>query len=424
MLCPNCKAPNLGNNRFCADCGTKLPDAAAVTPASESPTVHYPSQPQQPQQPPQAYQPQPPPQAYQPQQAPPPQQQMPLPQQQYYQQQPPPQYAQPPAPAAEEPKKKSKALRWAMVLILVLLVLFGGALLAMNFLIIKQANRSYMLGDRHKGEEKKVIELDPQSGRLTVNTADKDKTQLWQITPDSGVEDSYRFVNREIGDAESLEVIDDKVDYNVGINESAEDDGQLWAITNVEGDYYQITNNWLGDSKALTHHKATYRFLRMRDSGNKEGQLWKRIAAKGGGYYLVNKRYGNGFALDAVYEGEFIDKMKMGKAGKYGNQIWLMKPAGNNLFTLTTKLHDFDKKNRSLDVDPEKKEFVKMAQSGNFSGQKWKMIPVVGDYFRLTTEFLGDGKSLEAVTFFKYYIEMRKAAADDKGQQWVLDRTN
>ena len=415
MLCPNCKAPNLGNNKFCADCGTKLPDAAVGTPTSESPTVHYPSQPQQPQQPPQAYQPQ---------QAPPPQQQMPLPQQQYYQQQPPPQYAQPPAPAAEVPKKKSKALRWAMVLILVLLVLFGGALLAMNFLIIKQANRSYMLGDRHKGEEKKVIELDPQSGRLTVNTADKDKTQLWQITPDSGVEDSYRFVNREIGDAESLEVIDDKVDYNVGINESAEDDGQLWAITNVEGDYYQITNNWLGDSKALTHHKATYRFLRMRDSGNKEGQLWKRIAAKGGGYYLVNKRYGNGFALDAVYEGEFIDKMKMGKAGKYGNQIWLMKPAGNNLFTLTTKLHDFDKKNRSLDVDPEKKEFVKMAQSGNFSGQKWKMIPVVGDYFRLTTEFLGDGKTLEAVTFFKYYIEMRKAAADDKGQQWVLDRTN
>jgi len=311
-----------------------------------------------------------------------------------------------------------------MIVVLVPFVLFGGALLAMNFLIIKQANRSYMLGDRHKGEEKKVVELDPESGRLTVNVADKDKTQLWQITPDSGIEDSYRFVNRETGEAESLEVIDDKVDFNVGINESAEDDGQLWAITNIEGDNYQITNNWLGDAKVLTHQKQTYRFLRMRDSGNKEGQLWKRIKAKGGGYYLVNKRYGDGFALDAIYEGEFIDKMKMGKAGKYGNQQWLMKPAGNNLFTLTTKLHDFDKKNRSLDVDPQKKDFVKMAQSGNFSGQKWKMIPVSGDYFRLTTEFLGDGKSLEAVTFFKYYVEMRKVAADDKGQHWVLDRTN
>lgn len=405
MLCPNCKAPNLGNNKFCADCGNRFPDSVA-TPASESPTQHYPIQPQPPQQ-----------QAYQPQQ-------------QYYQQQPPPQYAQQPAqayvpvPAADLPKKKSKALRWLMVLILVPLVLFGGALLAMNFLVIKQANRSYTLGDRHKGEEKKVVELDPQNGKLFVNASDQVKAQLWQITPDSGVEDSYRFVNREIGDAESLEVIDDKVDYNVGINESAEDDGQLWAITNIEGDYYQITNNWLGDSKALTHQKETYRFLRMRDSGNKEGQLWKRIAAKGGGYYILNKRYGDGFALDAVYSGEFIDKMKMGKAGKYGNQIWLMKPAGNNFFTLTTKLHDAEKKNRSLDVDGTKKEFVKMAQTGNFSGQKWKMTPVAGEYFRLTTEFLGDGKSLEAVTFFKYYIEMRKASTDDKGQYWVIDRTN
>ncbi|MBP7375704.1 MAG: RICIN domain-containing protein [Pyrinomonadaceae bacterium] len=422
-----------------------MPDPGAGTLASENPTLYYPSQSRPPHQPPpeqqQPVQPQyqqqavPPPQ----QQVPPPQQQMPPPQgqmppqqqvpppqqQQYYQQQPSqPQYPQQPVPAADVPKKKSKALRWAMVIILVPLVLFGGALIAMNFLVIKQANRSYTLGDRHKGEEKKVVELDPQNGKLFVNNSDSDKAQLWQITPDSGVEDSYRFVNRETGDAESLEVIDDKVDFNVGINESAEDDGQLWAITNIEGDNFQITNNWLGDSKALSHFKETLRFLRMRDSGNKEGQLWKRIAAKGGGYYIVNKRYGDGFALDAVYQGEFIDKMKMGKAGKFGNQIWLMKPAGKNLFTLTTKLHEADKKNRSLDVDGAKKEFVKMAQTGNFSGQKWKMIPVAGEYFRLTTEFLGDGKSLEAVTFFKYYIEMRKASTEDKGQYWVIDRTN
>ncbi len=371
--------------------------------------MHYPSQPQQP----------PPPQ-YQ-------QQQMPPQQQQYYQQ-PPPQYANQPVqanvPAAEVPKKKSRVLRWLMVIILLPLLLFAGALIAMNFLVINQANRSYMLGDRHKGEEKKVIQLDPVKGTLFVNNADENRAQLWQITPDSGVEDSYRFVNRETGDGESLEVIDDKVDYNVGVNESADDDGQLWAITNIEGNNYQITNNWLGDSKALMHTRSTLRFLRMRDTGNKEGQLWKRLKAKGGGYYIVNKRYGDGFALDAVYTGEFIDKLQMGKAGKYGNQIWLMKPAGKDFYTLTTKLHDLEKKNRSLDVDPDKKDFVKMAPSGNYSGQKWKMTPVAQGYFRLTTEFLGDTKSLEAVTFFKYYVEMRKAAPDDKGQQWVIDRTN
>ncbi len=391
MICPNCKVSNYGKNKFCADCGARLPEPALETQASESPTLLHPGQ------------------------------------QQYYQQQPPPPpYTNQPthADAAEPPKKRSRALRYLMILILIPLVLFGGALLAMNFLVIKQANRSYMLGDGHKGEEKKVLQLDPAAGKLFVANADESKPQLWQITPDSGVEDSYRFVNRETGDAESLEVVDDKFDFNVSVNGSAEDDGQLWAITNIAGDTYQITNNWLGDSKVLTHYKQTYRFLRMRDTGNKEGQLWKRMPAKGGGYYIVNKRYGDGFALDAVYEGEFIDKMKMGKAGKFGNQMWLMRPAGKDFYTLTTKLHDFDKKNRSLDVDPDKKEFVKMAQSGNYSGQKWKMTPVAGGYFRLTTEFLGDGKSLEAVTFFKYYIEMRKAAADDKGQSWVLDRTN
>lgn len=413
MICPNCKVSNYGKNKFCADCGSRLPDIPGETPASENPTLLHQGQ-QLPQQ--QNYQQQPPP---------PPQQQQQQ-QQQYQQPPPPPPYANQPAYAVapEPPKKRSKALRYAMIVIVVPLVLFGGALLAMNFLVIKQANRSYMLGDGHKGEEKKVLQLDPQNGRLFVANADENRAQLWQITPDSGVEDSYRFVNRETGDAESLEVIDDKFDFNVSTNESAQDDGQLWAITNIAGDTYQITNNWLGDSKALTHYKQTYRFLRMRDSGNKEGQLWKRIAAKGGGYYIVNKRYGDGFALDAVYEGEFIDKMKMGKAGKFGNQMWLMKPAGKDYYTLTTKLHDFDKKNRSLDVDGVKKEFVKMAPTGNFSGQKWKMVPVANGYFRLTTEFLGDGKSLEAVTFFKYYIEMRKAAADDKGQSWVLDRTN
>lgn len=402
MICPNCKVSNYGKNKFCADCGSRLPEPPVETPASESPTLLHPGQ-------------------HQPQQF----QQQQQPQENY--QEPPPyanQVAQAQAPASEPPKKRSKARRYAMIVILVPLVLFGGALLAMNFLVIKQGNRSYMLGDAHKGEEKKVLQLDPQNGKLFVANANENRSQLWQITPDSGVEDSYRFANREVGDGESLEVVDDKLDSIISVNESAEDDGQLWAITNIGGDAYQITNNWLGDSKVLTHYKETYRFLRMRDSGNKEGQLWKKIPAKDGGFYLVNKRYGDGFALDAVYEGEYIDKMRMGKAGNYGNQKWLLKPTGKDRFTLTTRLHDFEKKNRSLDINPQKAELVRMAPSGNYSGQIWKATPVAGGYFRLTTEFLGDGKSLEAVTFFKYYIEMRKAAADDKGQSWVIDRTN
>ncbi len=396
MICPNCKISNYGKNKFCADCGFKLPDFSEgltqmMPPMQAEPPVQQPVQP-------------PPPQQYVAQQQPPPQQQ--------------------PYPIQEVPKKKSKLLRFAIVSLLLIGLLFGGALVATSFMIVKQANRSYVIGDKHKGEEKKTLELDAQADKLLITNLDESRPQLWQITPDSGVEDSYRIVNRELGDVESMEVVDDKRDASVAIAESAIDDGQLWAITNIEGDYYRITNNWLGDSKALSHTKSTHRFLRMRDSGNKEGQLWKKIPAKNGGFYIVNKRYGDSFAMEAIYEGNFIDKMQMRKTGDFGNLMWLMKPDGRGFYTLTTILHNYDKKNRSLDVDATKKDRVKMAPTGNYSGQKWKMTPVGSDYFRLTTEFLGDGKSLEAVTYYQYYVEMVKTSDQDSGQLWTLIRTN
>ncbi|MEQ1922322.1 MAG: hypothetical protein ABL952_07420 [Pyrinomonadaceae bacterium] len=409
MICPKCNVSNYEKNKFCADCGAPLPDF------SDGATVMMPhARPTQPAQ--QNVQPPPPPN-----QVPPPQSERPTPPQ-VAMQQPVPQQQQ--YFPQELPKKKSKFLRMVFGLILVLALLFGGALLATHFLIIKQANRNYVIGDKHKGEEKKTLQFDAQADKLFITNLDENKAQLWQITPDSGVEDSYRIVNRELGDVESLEVVDDKRDASVTISESAIDEGQLWAITNVEGDHYRITNNWLGDTKALSHTKSTHRFLRMRDSGNKEGQLWKKIPAKNGGFYIVNKRYGDNFAMEAIYDGTFTDKMQMRKTGDFGNLMWLMKPDGRGFYTLTTILHDYDKKNRSLDVDPAKKDRVKMAPTGNYSGQKWKITPVGSDYFRLTTEFLGDGKSLEAVTYYQYFVEMVKTSDQDSGQLWTLIRTN
>lgn len=455
MICPNCKVSNYGKNKFCADCGAKLPEIVEVvtppvspeTPPTNQPIANDPLKtnlysshqlvpPAQ-----QNYQPTPPPVnpippvSNQPtnEQVPPQYPNQPTPPQQQYvqaeaiqptaQPQTKPEIAESTSEPAP-PKKKSKFLRIAVGLLLLIGLLFGGALLATHFLIIKQANRNYVIGDKHNGEENKTLQFDAQNDRLLITNLDENKSQLWQITPDSGVEDSYRIVNRELGDVESLEVVDDKRDRAVTISESAEDDGQLWAITNVEGRFYRITNNWLGDSKSLSHKRETFKFVRMRDSGNKEGQLWKRIPAKNGGYFITNKRYGDGFALEAIYDGKFTDKMKMGKSGDLGTQFWLMKPDGGGYFTMTTALHDYDKKNKSLDVDPAKPEYIRMAPTGNFSGQKWKMTPVGGDYFRLTTEFLGDGKSLEAVTFYQYYVEMVKTSDEDKGQLWQIDRIN
>ncbi len=411
MICPNCKVANYGKNKFCADCGFKLPDFSEGL-TQMIPPIQPPVQ--RPVHPPPPIQSAPP--------VPEPQVERPILPPQYVAQQPQPQ--QQAYPIQEAPKKKSKLLRFAIGAVILIGLLFGGALLATSFMIVKQSNRSYVIGDKHKGEEKKTLEFDPDADKLFVTNLDEDKAQLWQITPDSGVEDSYRIVNRGLGDVESMEIIDDKRDRTVALSESAIDDGQLWAITNVEGDYYRITNNWLGDGHALTHTKSTHRFLRMRDSGNKEGQLWKKIPAKNGAFYIVNKRYGDSFAMEAIYSGQFIDKMQMRKTGDFGNLMWLMKPDGRGFYTLTTGLHDYEKKNRSLDVDGKATDRVKMAQTGNFSGQKWKVTPVTGDYFRLTTEFLGDGKSLEAVTFYQYQVEMAKTSDKEPGQLWTLIRTN
>jgi hypothetical protein len=285
MICPNCKVSNYGKNKFCADCGAKLPQVVeVVTPpvSPETPPANQtiandplktnlysshqimpPVQPNNPQEsvpppvnqvPPVSNQPtnqQIPPQQYQNQQPlPPPQQQsnQSVPPQQQYQ---PAETVQPAAtlqqtkPKVVEssaepapPKKKSKFLRVALVSVLIISLLFGGALLAMHFLIINQANRNYVIGDKHQGEENKTLEFDAQKDKLFIRNLDENKAQLWQITPDSGVEDSYRIVNRDLGDVESLEVVDDKRDRAVTISESAEDDGQLWAITNVEGNFY------------------------------------------------------------------------------------------------------------------------------------------------------------------------------------------
>lgn len=426
MICPNCKVSNYGKNKFCADCGFKLPDFSEgltqmMPPIQPEPPAQQPVQTAPPE--PVVQQPMPPPPMFQQPVQPPPPVQQPMPPPQYIAQQQQPAHQQP-FPIQDEPKKKSKLLKFAVVALLLIGLLFGGALLATSFMIVKQANRSYVIGDKHKGEEKKTLEFDAQADKLFIATLNESRPQLWQITVNPEVEDSYRIVSRELGDVESMEVVDDKRDSDVAIAESAIDDGQLWAITNVEGDYYRITNNWLGDSKSLAHTRSTHRFLRMRDTGNKEGQLWKKIPAKNGGFYLVNKRYGDGFAMEAIYSGQFIDKMQMRKTGDFGNIMWLMKPDGRGFFTLTTILHDSEKKGRSLDVDPTTKERVKMAPSGNFSGQKWKVTPVGSDYFRLTTEFLGDGKSLEAVTYYQYYIEMKKTSDQEMGQLWTIIRTN
>lgn len=388
-FCPDCSAPNEQGKSFCADCGTSL-KKSPVASAAVPPPIQQTSPAQQ----------------FQPQSV---------------------ETVITPPVIRENvetnsetvpPKKRSKKFVWIGAILLLPLLLFGIALAVIQF-IPKQRDKSYLLTDKH--ETSKALEFADDKGTLLMTGVNENEFQKWQITEDTDYEDSYRFINRGLGTDESFQVIDDKTDDKISMAETAEDDGQLWAITNVEGDFYRITNNWLGDSKALTHNKRKYYFLRLRDTSNKSGQLWKKVPVKGGAFLLTNARYGDKKSLEAIYSGEFTDKIYMGDVGDFGNQQWLIKPTGGGFYTLTTVSHNTDKKNKSLDVNPDKPDRVRMADTGDFTGQRWKMIPVGKDYFRLTNNFLGEGKSLEAVTFSKFEIKMLKAS-DDPGQLWRIER--
>lgn len=309
-----------------------------------------------------------------------------------------------------EPKKKSKVFKIGGILLLLLLI--GGGVAVYFLAPPMQSSKSYFLTNK-PNDSKNILEFDNQNRTfLMVGTSDNN-FQKWQITPDPNEKTFYRFVNRGLGENQSLEVIDDNSDSSVSMAQSAKDVGQLWAITNVSGDFYRITNKWLGDSKSLSYTKQYYNFLRIRDSGNGDAQLWKKISAPTGqGFYLVNKQHGDTVFLQALKDGEFKDKLIV-KSGESGNRQWDLNDLGTGFYTLTAD-------GKALDVNASNKDRVMMSASGASSSQRWKMTPVGADYFRLTNESLGDGKSLEAVTFSRYVVEMVKSSDTDPAQLWKL----
>ena len=310
------------------------------------------------------------------------------------------------------PKKKSKVFK--IIGLLLLLLLIGGGVAVYFLAAPMQSSKSYFLTNK-PNVSTNILEFDnPNKTFLMVGT-DNNNFQKWQITPDAGNKNFYRFVNRGLGEDMSLEVLDDNSDSLITMAQSAKDVGQLWAITHVKDDFYRITNQWLGDTKSLSHSKQYYYFLRIRDSNSDDGQLWKKIPAPSGqGFYLANKKYGDTVFLQSLKDDPFKDKLAM-KSGEYDNRQWNLNDLGTGFYTLMTVADG-----KGLEINQNNKDRVTMSASANSAPQRWKMTPVGTDYFRLTNESLGDGKSLEAVTFSSFQVQMVKTSDADEGQLWKL----
>ena len=94
-----------------------------------------------------------------------------------------------------------------------------------------------------------------------------------------------------------------------------------------------------------------------------------------------------------------------------------MNDLGTGFYTLTTVADG-----KGLEINQNNKDRVTMSASKSSAPQSWKMTPVGSDYFRLTNESLGDGKSLEAVTFSALQVQMVKTSDADEGQLWKLTK--
>lgn len=456
MNCPKCNAPNKGKFTYCTECGTMIPqmaddysdEVATVVKRRDEMATHImpplPTElyspantnrnealPTQAEVPPTVFIPAVPPTQYY--SAPNTDRNEPLPQTQFVQPIVPPsneprssvkveipqkvEFNNPPkfevTKANTEPKKKSKVLMIGAVLLLLLLI--GGGAAAYFLIPPMQSSKSYFLTNK-PNVSTNILEFDnPNKTFLMVGT-DNNAFQKWQITPDASDKNLYRFVNRGIGENMSLEVVDDNSDSSVTMAQSAKDVGQLWAMTKVSGDYYRITNQWLGDTKSLSYSKQYHYFLRIRDSNSDDGQLWKKIPAPSGkGFYLTNKKYGDTILLQSLKDPDvFKDKVVM-KSGEDGNRQWNLNDLGNGFHTLTA-IED----GKALNINSSKNDRVMMSASASSASQNWKMTPVGNDYFRLTNESLGDGKSLEAVTFSAFQVQMVKTSDTDDGQLWKL----
>lgn len=321
---------------------------------------------------------------------------------------------------AAKPKRSRKPFLIAAVFLLLLLV--GGAAVVYFRAQPMQADKSFVLTDKRDVREK-VLSFDNQVNAFTVVGKEKDGFQRWQIVPDPSDKNFYRFTNRGLGAGQSLEVVDDNYDSTVGMARSARDVGQLWAITNVQGDYYRITNQWLGDEKSLAHRKRSYTFLRLRDINTDDSQLWKKVpSGDGKSFYLVNKRYGDQLNVEAYSSGPYQDKLELTTLNSLSPDTrWVEKDLGNGTVTLTTSRYDMAGTAKLFGANPSKNELTAMTAAANSPGQIWTFVPIGGEYYRLTN---GAGKTLEAVTFVRYTLEMVKTADDDPGQLWQLTRTN
>ena len=131
-------------------------------------------------------------------------------------------------------------------------------------------------------------------------------------------------------------------------------------------------------------------------------------------YRLTNQFLGEGRALDTYGDGE--NAPLMGQAGDYSGQLWKLTPVADGYYRLTNQ---FLGEGRALDTYGDGLNAPFMGQAGDYSGQLWQITPVAGGYYRLTNQFLGGGRALDTYADGENALFMNQTG-DYSGQFWQI----
>lgn len=116
------------------------------------------------------------------------------------------------------------------------------------------------------------LAADDSSVMLRGDTAELD--QRWRVTRDpSGY---YRLTNVEVGEGQSLDIINDGVFDDVRLQPSGDQSGQQWQITPLDNGYCRLTTAFLGAELSLdVVNDDEDSAVRMSSSGDFSGQHWR-----------------------------------------------------------------------------------------------------------------------------------------------------
>jgi hypothetical protein len=90
--------------------------------------------------------------------------------------------------------------------------------------------------------------------------------------------------------------------------------------------WYRLTNQFLGEGRALDTYADGENAPFMGQTGDYSGQYWKLTPIGDGWYRLTNQFLGDGRALDTYADGE--NAPFMGQTGDYSGQAWKLTPMG------------------------------------------------------------------------------------------------